>query len=654
MVAVGFANVGLLAQAPVALDYPALLQRLVDVDWLWQPPVTGERCVQFSSYNRRSDGGPGKAKEWYANDDRGHYLRAVERDGRREHVMVDVEGPGCLARLWSANPGKTIHFDIDGERWSVDFGALCRGEVAGVPAPLAAMRSRGGNVYLPIPFQQRLVVSAEHDDLYYLADVVRFAEGTQVPSLDPELLATYSAEVTRIAEELNAQPTFPAYGGSGMPAVNISEGRIVRRILVTASGIPEAHKAEVMRHMRLRVSAKDEVLVDVPLAAFFAGDAKWQPWTSRLLGIRNVAAPNVTARCDIPMPLPRGGKVELVVETAYRGVKCGLSVSSEVHDFDEEPLLFRANYHIVKGTPTRPFTDHLVLDAKGKGRFVGCSLLVRNPSVIWWGEGDEKFYVDGETFPSWFGTGTEDYFGYAWCDPTPFQAPLHAQVLCQGPRNFGFTQLHRTHLLDSVPFQSSFRFELERWHWVKDIEMDYATVAYWYGAAGATSGLPDVPPAAERHIPLLDKPKMFQAEGALEGEQLRVVSCSGGEHMVQNLGVFEETFSLDEHRWWRDGKVGDALVLGVPVAEKGRYRVTAAFVQANDFAVVKLSLGGQPLGESFDGYRAEVGTTGPLVLGTVELDAGEQPLRVEITGKNALALERHMFGLDYVKLEKLP
>ena len=40
-----------------------------------------------------------------------------------------------------------------------------------------------------------------------------------------------------------------------------------------------------------------------------------------------------------------------------------------------------------------------------------------NPVEAWWGEGDEKVFVDGEKFPSHFGTGTEDYYGYAWCWP---------------------------------------------------------------------------------------------------------------------------------------------------------------------------------------------------------------------------------------------
>jgi hypothetical protein len=68
------------APAQQALDYPALLQRLVDVDWLWQPPRDGERCVQWSSYDRGSDAGPGSAG-WYENDDRGKYLRVEDRGG---------------------------------------------------------------------------------------------------------------------------------------------------------------------------------------------------------------------------------------------------------------------------------------------------------------------------------------------------------------------------------------------------------------------------------------------------------------------------------------------------------------------------------------------------------------------------------------------
>jgi len=320
----------------------------------------------------------------------------------------------------------------------------------------------------------------------------------------------------------------------------------------------------------------------------------------------------------------------------------------------DDTLLFRASYHQQYGMPTVPRRDHLVLDAKGRGRFVGCTLRIRNSSRIWWGEGDEKFTVDGEAFPSWFGTGTEDYFGYAWCEPTPFQSPLHAQIECQGPMNFGFTQLHRLHVLDSVPFERSFRFDLEVWHWVEQAKVDYATVAYWYGAPGASPGLPKVPKAGERALPRLEQPPVFVADNALEGEALRVIACPVGVHEVQDLGVFDQTFSSDKHRWWRDGKPGDALVLALPVGKAGRYRLRAAFVVADDFAIVQVQVGGKPVGQPFDGYAPKVGSSGLRTLGELELSTGEHELRLVLLGKNSAAKPSHMVGLDYLVLEELP
>jgi len=137
---VAFATLGILAaQEPPSFIYPQLLDRLVDVDWLWQPPQPGERCVQFSSYDRRSHAGPGDFDAWYANGDCGQYLRVEEKDGKKEYVMVDATGPGVLARIWSANPSGELYFDVDGQRvWTVDFQALTSGKVAGAAVDVFA------------------------------------------------------------------------------------------------------------------------------------------------------------------------------------------------------------------------------------------------------------------------------------------------------------------------------------------------------------------------------------------------------------------------------------------------------------------------------------------------------------------------------------
>ncbi len=639
--------------SPPPFDLAAGLQRLRDPRWLYRPAPAGERCVQWSSFDPRSRSGPGDADAWYANDDRGHYVRTVDGPGGKEYVLADAKGPGCVARLWSANPQGTLHVDIDGARvWSVDFAALLSGKLDGVPEPLAGMRSKGGNCHLPIPFAQSLVLSCTAGDLYYHVDVVQFAAGTEVVSFAPAQLPTQAAAVAAAAKSLVSSDWSPSWGSSWALPAKIPAGTVVEWFDVKVAPSKTREQAlDLLRRSRLRVRAGDELTVDVPLVDFFAAGPEWRAWRGFGLTVRG----DHEASCSLPMPFPKGGEIDIVTEGGRNRDDLkfipGMTGRQELPD---DTLLFRASYHQQYGMPTLPRRDHRVLDATGQGRFVGCTLRIRNSSRIWWGEGDEKFTVDGEAFPSWFGTGTEDYFGYAWCEPTPFQSPLHAQIECQGPMNFGFTQLHRLHVLDSVPFERSFRFDLEVWHWVEQAKVDYATVAYWYGAPRAASGLPKVPNAAERALPRLEQPPVFVADKALEGEALRVVACPVGVHEVQDLGVFDQTFSSDKHRWWRDGKPGDALVLALPVGKAGRYRLRAAFVVADDFAIVQVQVGDKAIGAPFDGYAAKVGSSGLRTLGDVELAAGEHELRLVIVGKNQAAKPSHMVGLDYVVLEELP
>ncbi|MCA3009954.1 MAG: DUF2961 domain-containing protein [Phycisphaerales bacterium] len=667
-IAAALVSGGLAAQSPVpTYTYDGLLGRLATSDWLWSAATLDERCRQWSSFDPASRRGPGDASAWYANDDRGKHVRVVAGADGPEHVMVDAKGPGCVARIWSANPSGTLHFDVDGARaWSIDFGALCRGEVAGVPAPLAGMRARGGNCALPIPFERSLVVSCTAGDCYYAFDVVQWPAGTNVPSFTPALLAEHGDRLRATAAALAAGPLPVARFADAAPtvAVDVPPATIVRALDVRLRPKPQAAVTATLQPktvlapvravaplLRLVVRCGDETTVDVPLPALFAAGPDWTSWEGRHLAVHEDGA---TLRW--PMPMPDGGRIEVVGDAAVlTAVDVWVTALHEpLPPSGSAPLRFRAGYHLAKAVPTRPFSDHLVLDARGAGRFVGCSLLVRNPTRIWWGEGDEKFTVDGESFPSWFGTGTEDYFGYAWCDPTPFAAPFHAQVQCDGPANFGFTVLHRSHQLDSVPFGASCRFDLERWHWVETATIDYETVAYWYGAAGATAGLPSVPAADERLLPRLAGPKVFVAEGALEGEALRVIVCSGGTHEVQDLSFVENTFSRDAQRWWRDGAVGDRLVLAVPVAQAGRHRLTLALTKADDFGAVKVELGGAVVAERFDGYAPRVSTSGPLDLGVFDLPAGDVELVFTLLGRNGKAKPRHMVGVDYVQLERLP
>jgi len=116
----------------------------------------------------------------------------------------------------------------------------------------------------------------------------------------------------------------------------------------------------------------------------------------------------------------------------------------------------------------------------GPGHIAGCCLRVDSRSATWWGEGDEIIWLDRYDEPSWRGTGTEDYFGFAWCSDTVFDHPLRGQTRADGSRsNRRIASMHRYHLLDRLPFQRFARFDMEAWG-LSDGFMDYETTLLWY------------------------------------------------------------------------------------------------------------------------------------------------------------------------------
>jgi hypothetical protein len=190
------------------------------------------------------------------------------------------------------------------------------------------------------------------------------------------------------------------------------------------------------------------------------------------------------------MPFHRQARIVV----AYDGpgtVDIGGTLAVEPRRFDGTSLLFHARRRPPETIPTRPFRDwHIGTLSGGAGHLVGTVLDVENPpQTMWWGEGDEKISVDGETFPSIFGTGTEDYFGYAWSSTQTFAHPYHAQTRATGPGFAGQYSMNRFHILDPIPFTSSLRFDLEAWHWT-DTALTLAATLYWYGRPGTGDDFP--------------------------------------------------------------------------------------------------------------------------------------------------------------------
>ena len=318
----------------------------------------------------------------------------------------------------------------------------------------------------------------------------------------------------------------------------------------------------------------------------------------------------------------------------------------------EQLARFHAKWHRDAFLPTERerWIDWPIVKTEGAGRFVGVMLHVWNPRGGWWGEGDEKFFVDGEKFPSTFGTGSEDYFGYAWCDPHLFQHAYHNQT-CNDGNNRGHVSVNRWHIPDNVPFHQSFEGCIEKYYSNQRPTL-YAATAYWYLAPGGKDPYGPVP--LKERVGYWTPVQTFKVKGAIEGESLKILAKTGGVPQEQDMTPFAGQWSNDAHLWWIDAKPGDRLDLALPVSKAGKFNLSLQLTKAPDYGIVQFYLDSEKLGGPIDLYHPSVVPTGPLAMGTRELAAGEHKLTVEITGANEKAIKAYMFGLDYVKLEPAP
>jgi hypothetical protein len=133
-----------------------------------------------------------------------------------------------------------------------------------------------------------------------------------------------------------------------------------------------------------------------------------------------------------------------------------------------------------QGKNTTGERNYLIADIEGKGHYVGVNYYVDCPSPMWYGEGDDMFWIDGERAPSLHGTGTEDYFNTSWSPNVLYQHPYFGYARVNGATGWmGRTHVYRFHVADPVFFERSLRFSIEHGH-DNNLTLDLSSVAYWY------------------------------------------------------------------------------------------------------------------------------------------------------------------------------
>ncbi|MFQ6036229.1 MAG: glycoside hydrolase family 172 protein, partial [Sedimentisphaerales bacterium] len=570
------------AQAGQRLTYIDLINRLTDLEHLATLPAPGEKCAQFSSYDRRSkyDEATGKYVNWSANGDG----TGIIRKENGELVFAEMQGPGVIWRIWSALAKKGhVKIYLDGaDEPAVDLpfeGYFnCQNEPFTRPA-LVHETARGLNCYVPIPYQKSCKITAEGDwGRYYHFTYTTYPKGTILPTFKRKLSTAEAKALDRANEILSKSGTDPVGKRPGEIAVQkkvvVRPGEVATVAKLKGTRAITALRVHIIEDLPESPDDRD-VLRELVLRIYWDGEKSPSVWAP--LGDFFGTAPGVNKYKSLPlgmmghgdfysfwyMPFEKGALIELTNDGDKQRMVSFTISHAPVTKPIEKLGRFHAKWHrdaFLPEDPDRRAIDWTMLKTKGRGRYCGVMLHVWNPRGGWWGEGDEKFFIDGEKFPSTFGTGSEDYFGYAWCTPELFSNCYHNQTISMNNR--GHVSVNRWHITDNVPFQKSFEAAIEKYYPNKKPTL-YAATAYWYQAAGQADPYQAVP--VEQRKGYWTEIKVFKVKGALEGERLKILAKTAGNARRQDLFGFGPDWSGDAHLWWTGAKPGDILELAVPV-----------------------------------------------------------------------------------------
>lgn len=334
---------------------------------------------------------------------------------------------------------------------------------------------------------------------------------------------------------------------------------------------------------------------------------------------------------------------------------------TELNDLPKDTAYFCAQYR--QEFPETLGKDYLILEAEGQGHYVGTVMSARSRSPFWFGEGDVRIYIDGETRPTIQGTGTEDYFLCAWGLNECLFPYFGCTYMSSDPSDLGVRYtLYRWHIVDPIRFKKSIRFEIEHTGWMSadetetgevdghvEREDDLATIAFWY-QIGQPKRFTTLPPLEERIFPNLDV--------IIEGKDM-IKSARHSPGMLELQKGYDWTG--EGQVFFRPSSENAYLELGFEVGKEEYRGLVLRFTKARDYGLYRIYLDGKKItelenypdwnpGEDLDFY-AENLEVKDIYLGSYALSMGKHRLKFECTGKNPFSKGRFL-GLDSVRLRE--
>ena len=388
--------------------------------------------------------------------------------------------------------------------------------------------------------------------------------------------------------------------------------------------------------------------VEAPVGDFFAGCFGRR---SEVISLPVVVEGGDSYNCFWRMPFRKSARIEIVNQSAKPLSLLYYNIDwIKLDKLPKDTPYFYAQYR--QEYPCQHGQDYLILDTKGKGHYVGTVLAVRTRSPAWFGEGDEKIYLDGEAKASIWGTGTEDYFLSAWGlkkTSTPyFGVPYFDQWGIVGSH----TSAYRWHLNDPIVFNQGIKVTLEHFGWISpdenpqhkstswnEREDDYASVAFWYqtGTPTFNARAPDGP---ERALPSLERVIAYARDFADPSHH------GVGDATAQQLDFYDGPQLLYQPKRFE----GAWLEIPFEVKKKEPLRLLLNLTKSYDFGRYQVSLNGVKLGEVMDGYSPRVVNEESHLLDFWP-EPGTYTLRLECVGRNP-ASQGYYLGLESVRLRE--
>ena len=664
------------------VSFKSLLEEMGSRESIARFPSPVFTSCQASSYDRNA---VSPEEGWYANKDNANFIRVEENNGRKEFVMLDEQGPGAIVRFWMTLPSEidrgVLRFYIDGNTSPVMEGSVRKilGGAQLVGYPLSGSEpqqseflKRGYNLYLPIPYAKSCKVTYESEFLsknesnrleavFYNINFRKYEKNTQVVSFKTDQIKTEQKLVEQVNELLHTQYFRPDNDTEFIKRQDIQ--------LESGKSYPiEVNGEKAINKISLKINAADlaKALRTTIIEAEFDGQQTvWSPIGDffgtgyHLRTVRNFYTQvdeSGWMTCYWTMPFSKNAKIELTNIGNQLVTVEAVELASKPWEWDEQSMYFGASWRQYSSLYTSVNDEHFDVnytELQGQGVYVGDVLTLFNTLNGWWGEGDEKIYVDGETFPSHFGTGTEDYYGYAWSRwENFFSHPYIGQPDGSGNMNPGYVVNLRVRGLDAIPFHKSLKVDMEMWHWFKHTRINYAPTCFFYLRPDAKCNVLPDPENARYKLPE-SRADIFSQDienGAFELENAIILNNNGENAIFQYSEQWG--FSAYTQLHWRADDIGDELTVAFNSDEKGKAKILANLTKAPDYGKFDFYFNGKKMDKQWDGYDPSGVIVEKVDLGTVELKKGQNTFSVKCV-ENARDLKLGLIGLDRFDFEHI-